>query len=228
MPTGHEKTSASSYGRSALACARRVRFPTGREPPRGADTPSSDRFAARASRSGDTPAFLFSFFAVASWLRARSRSLRTSLRLSRLDKQPFSACRASASIIGCVQSFSYGAESSVFLTRATPPLRQPPTPHWLKAEHLGVRRRRAGGRLGDVMSDLSAACTAACLGQCRESRATKAQRAESACSTRRTSRPKQVDRATPALYIWYNVRQCRCYENTKHTFLPVSVETVAR
>ena len=44
--------------RSALAFARRVRFPTGREPPQGAVTPSSDRFAARAARSGDT-AFFF-------------------------------------------------------------------------------------------------------------------------------------------------------------------------
>ena len=56
---------------------------------------------------------------------ARSRSLRTSLRLSRLDNKPISACHASASIVGCVRNLSYGAESSVYLTRDIPPLRRP-------------------------------------------------------------------------------------------------------
>ena len=58
----------------------------------------------------------------------------------------------------------------------------------------GARRRRTRGRLGDVMSDLSAACTVARLGQCRESRASKAQRAESTRSTRRAYRPEQPRR----------------------------------
>jgi len=55
---------------------------------------------------------------------ARSRSLRTSLRLSRLDNLLRSACLASASTVGCVQNLSYGAESSVYLTRDIPPLRR--------------------------------------------------------------------------------------------------------
>ena len=51
-------------------------------------------------------------------------------------------------------------------------------------------RRRAGGRPGDVMSDLSAVCTAARLAQCRESRASRARRAESTRSLGRPSRPQ--------------------------------------
>ena len=38
---------------------------------------------------------------------------------------------------------------------------------------------REGGRPGDVMSDLNALCTVACLAQCRESRASRAQDARS-------------------------------------------------
>ena len=56
---------------------------------------------------------------------ARSRSLRTSLRLSRLDNLLRLACHASAFISGCVRNISYGAESSVYLTRDIPPLRRP-------------------------------------------------------------------------------------------------------
>ena len=52
--------------------------------------------------------------------------------------------------------------------------------------------RRAGGRPGDVMSDLSAACIAANLAQCRESRAARARSAESTRSTGRATRQKPI------------------------------------
>ena len=81
--------------------------------------------------------------AVASGLSARSRSLRTSLRLSRLDNLLRSACHASASTTGCVRNLSYGAESSVFLTRATPPLRRF-TPRRYAFKRRGVKVRRSG------------------------------------------------------------------------------------
>ena len=48
--------------------------------------------------------------------------------------------------------------------------------------------RRAGGRPGDVMSDLGAFCMAARFAQCRESRASRARSAESTRSTGRASR----------------------------------------
>jgi len=70
-------------------------------------------------------------------LPARSRALRTSLRLSRLDKQPSSACHASASTTGCVQNLSYGAESSATSLASLPS----PSPPRTK------RRAQSGGIL---------------------------------------------------------------------------------
>ena len=50
---------------SALACARRVRFPTGREPPQGVVIPSSAPFGLGFAE-GDMPAL---FIVSSSWLR---------------------------------------------------------------------------------------------------------------------------------------------------------------
>ena len=80
--------------------------------------------------------------------------------------------------------------SFAFVVRARPerPARRMDFPHIVACGD----GRRAGGRPGDVMSDLCAVRTATSFGQRRESRAAKARSAESTRSTGRATRQKPI------------------------------------